>query len=96
MKAKLAPERVRLTLAFAGIYQMAHEMIKRTVVEDVKNFYGHSPLDNGTWLWGEQRQEVYKRDMLALKSGRPFLASLRWLQASEAITAAQVARLEEI
>jgi hypothetical protein len=96
LNAKLAPERIRSTLAFASLYQMAHEMIKHTVVEDVKNFYGHIPLDSGTWLLGAQGKDMYKREVLVLNPGRPFLASLQWLQASEAITSAQVARLEEI
>ncbi|MHA6694626.1 hypothetical protein [Homoserinimonas sp. A520] len=96
LKAKLSPERVRSTLAFAGLYQMVHEMLKRTVIEDVKGFYGHSPLDDGTWLTGEHGKESYKRDVLALAPNAPFRASLEWLRTSEAITSTQVARLEEI
>lgn len=96
LQAKLSPERVRSTLAFAGLYQMVHEMIKRTVIEDVKGFYGHSPLDDGTWLTGEQGKETYKRDVLSLAPNAPFRASLEWLRTSEAITSTQVARLEDI
>lgn len=96
LKAKLAPERIRSTLAFVALYQMTHEMIKHTVIEDVKGFYGHSPSDSGTWLWDEQGNDSYNREVLGLEPKNAFRASLQWLQASEAISEAQVARLDEI
>lgn len=96
LSAKLAPARIRSTLAFAGLFQMTHEMIKRTVIDDVKGFFGYSPLNDGTWFSGRHTEIEYKRDVLALEPGRVFYASLLWLKDSEAITLTQVARLEEI
>ena len=96
LKAKLAPHRIRSTLTFVALYQMTHEMIKHAVIEDVRGFYGHSPLESGTWLTGEQGRSRYNRDVLALAPKNVFRASLQWLQASEAISPAQVARLDDI
>jgi len=96
LKAKLEPDRIRSTLAFAGLYQMTHEMIKHTVIDDVKGFYGHSAFGGGTWMGGDNARDRYKRDVLDLAPKQPFNASLEWLRRSEAISSAQVARLEEI
>jgi hypothetical protein len=96
LKAKLEPNRIRATLAFAGLYQMTHEMIKHTVVDDVKAFYGHSAFDGGTWLGGDHAKARYTRDVLDLAPKQVFTASLEWLRSSEAISLSQVARLEEI
>jgi hypothetical protein len=71
-------------------------MLKRTVVEDVKGFYGHSTVDGGTWFWGERGKKSYEHEVLLLAPKRPFQASLLWLQDAEAITPAQVTRLNEI
>lgn len=96
LTAKLAPDRIRSTLAFAGLYQMTHELIKHGVLEEVKGFYGHSDFDGGTWMWGKRGEETYTREVLALTPKKPFRASLQWLKASNAITPAQVDRLEEV
>ena len=39
LEAKLQPERIRATLAFAGLYQITNELIENAVVEDVRQFY---------------------------------------------------------
>jgi hypothetical protein len=96
LETKLAPERIRSTLAFAAVYQMAHEMIKYAVVEKVKGFYGHSSLESGMWLWGQQGKDRYNREVLTLAPKNLFRASLGWLQSGGAISEAQVARLDEI
>jgi hypothetical protein len=97
LRSKLAPERIRATLAFAGLFQMAHEMIKHSVIEDVKGFYSYSAVDGGKWFWGDQGEQTYKRDVLSLAGqGQVFRASLIWLQNCSAITSAQVTRLQEI
>jgi hypothetical protein len=36
LEAKLQPARVRATLAFAGLFQVTHEMLKSMVLDDVK------------------------------------------------------------
>lgn len=51
LKAKLQPARVRSTLAFAGLFQLTHEMLKGMVLDDVKGFYGYiSVRDDNAWL----------------------------------------------
>ena len=92
LAAKLAPERIRLTLAFAGLFQMAHEMIKSAVLDGVAGFYGHV---NGAsvWMWG---RDEYDKKVMSKAPGRPFLASLAWLIENEAITQEQSERLAVI
>jgi hypothetical protein len=50
LEAKLQPARVRATLAFAGLFQVTHEMLKSMVLDDVKCFYGYISIGNGAWL----------------------------------------------
>ena len=73
LTTKLEPDAVRSTLAFAGLYQLAHEMIKSSVLDDLKAFYGHSPLTKGDWGWGDKR---YQPEVLALAPKSAFRASL--------------------
>jgi len=46
LEAKLQPARIRSTLAFAGLYQLTHEQLKRAVLDQVKGFFGHLVLDD--------------------------------------------------
>ncbi len=39
LRAKLAPERIRATLSFAGLVLIVYEMVKQAVVKDVREFY---------------------------------------------------------
>jgi hypothetical protein len=39
LEAKLQPERIRSTLAFAGLYQLTHELIKDAVLPKVREYY---------------------------------------------------------
>jgi hypothetical protein len=64
LEAKLSPHRIRATLAFSGLYQLTHEQIKRTVLDDVKSFFGYSPLGDGTWLLGESGKMDYEATLL--------------------------------
>jgi hypothetical protein len=95
LEAKLQPARVRATLAFAGLFQLTHEMLKSMVLDDVKNFYGYINIGDGTWL-PESGEHEYRRKVLDLVPGKPFRASLIWLQNMDAVTAEQAARLEDI
>lgn len=96
LEAKLAPARIRSTLAFAGLYQLTHELLKTTILDDVKGFFGFSSLvDGGAWLHGEEARKDYERDVLS-KAQSPFKASLLWLQEAGAIDEGQVERLSEI
>jgi len=92
LQAKLAPQRIRATLAFAGLYQVTHEMIKHAVVDEVAGFYGKSILDD-TWWYGD---DSYKAAVLTLAPRNVFKSSLLWLVNSEAITSEQAERLDAI
>lgn len=92
LEAKLAPRRIRATLAFAGLYQLTHELIKTAVLEQVKGFFGKSPLD-GSWIGGGE--DDYKRSVLS-RARAPFAASLLWLVEMSALSQAQAERLDAI
>lgn len=93
LRAKLEPDAIRSTLAFAGLYQLVHEMIKSSVLDDLKGFYGQNPLEKGQWLWGD---ENYRAEVLALAPKNEFRASLLWLEEAGALTSEQIERLDEI
>jgi hypothetical protein len=91
LEAKLAPERIRATLSFAGLYLLTHGLITNAVVEQTKGFFGK--VDD-TWipLSGEQQ---FKKDVLA-RQKKPFKACLLWLVDTGAITGVQADRLDAI
>lgn len=96
LKAKLQPARVRSTLAFAGLFQLTHEMLKSMVLDDVKGFYGYiRARSDNVWL-PESGEHVYRNEVLALDPKKPFRASLLWLQNMKAIAGEQSARLDDI
>lgn len=96
IKAKLEPDRVRSTLAFTGLYQLTHEMLKRSVIQETKAFFGYISLGGeGTWI-GEQQEAEYKRSVLSLSPKKPFEASLLWLVQMDAITREQSRKLDQI
>src|SRR5690349_14687448 len=61
LMAKLDPENIRATLAFAGLYQITHEMIKSEVIVQVHDFFLLGFNDDG-FVYDE---ESYRRDVLA-------------------------------
>ena len=93
--AKLRPARVRSTLAFTGLFQLTHEMLKSMVLDDVKSFYGYTNLDGDVRWFPEGGNVEYQRQVLNLHPNR-FTASLLWLQEMDALTADQAARLDAI
>jgi hypothetical protein len=92
LEAKLRPERMRATLAFAGLYQMTHELIKTAVIHDVREFYWRG-LDDGAVIYDEP---AYAEQVLSRAQKDKFRASLLWLIDSGAITMDQADRLQEI
>ena len=97
LKAKLAPANIRATLAFAGLFQLTHELIKRSVLDEVKGFYGYTLLrGEPKWLYGPEGQRSYEESVLALAPGSAFRGSLLWLKESDAITSTQVELLDKI
>ena len=91
LEAKLKPAVIRSTLSFAGLYQIAHEMIKRSVIDDVRGFYSLGFDENGLVF----DEASYGRDVLAKAKDR-FRASLQWLVGFEAISQQQADRLDAI
>lgn len=93
--AKLQPARVRSTLAFTGLFQLTHEILKSMVLDDVKSFYGYTNLDGDVRWFPEGGDVEYQRQVLNLHPNM-FTASLLWLQEMDALTADQAARLDAI
>ncbi|TGB45456.1 hypothetical protein [Mycolicibacterium peregrinum] len=54
--AKLRPELMRATTAFAGLYQLTYEMIKRIVLDRVRDFFCLGALGLGDVMTTEERQ----------------------------------------
>lgn len=72
LEAKLEPSRIRSTLAFAGLFQVTHEMIKRSALDEVKGFYGFSNvLGPPTWLLGPDGKAAYESNVDAYLDGLP-------------------------
>ncbi|GAA1210816.1 hypothetical protein F6W70_09665 [Microbacterium maritypicum] len=93
---KLAPARIRDTLMFSALLQLVHELIKQSVLADVKGFFGFSDLfGEGEWIDAASKRN-YEATVLSLAPGKPFDASALWLQHAEAITPEQRHRLTEI
>ncbi|HEY8652618.1 MAG TPA: hypothetical protein VIL87_05920 [Dermatophilaceae bacterium] len=90
--AKLQPQRIRASLSFAGLYQITHEMIKQSVLEEVRLFYRQG-FDETGWQYDE---EEYKRRVLSGAPKDRFRASLVWLGESEAIRLGQADRLHAV
>ncbi|MGB3321230.1 MAG: hypothetical protein WBB05_01320 [Mycolicibacterium fortuitum] len=95
LRAKLKPNIIRGTLAFAGLYQITHEMIKHAVLDKVREFYCLDLSLDGTWSMAPDEQEQYRLRVLSLAPNR-FRASLLWLVNNDAITQVQADRLELI
>ena len=86
LRAKLAPERIRETLSYAGLVLIVYEQIKQAVVEDVRSFYVRGLAID---------QPRYDREVLSLDKNR-FRASAKWLLRSDAITEGQIEILERL
>ncbi|MFC5001949.1 hypothetical protein ACFPIJ_29460 [Dactylosporangium cerinum] len=93
LEAKLEPWRVRATLAFAGVYQVAHELIKEAVIDEIRSFYCIGFNEAGMTY----NEAGYEAEVLALDpKKRKMRASLLWMVNSGAITTAQADRLDAI
>ena len=67
LEAKLQPARIRSTLAFTGLYQITHELIKESVIDELRNFY-FAGIDETGILVDERR---YAAEVLALDLSCP-------------------------
>lgn len=95
LSAKFQPARIRSTLAFSGLFQLTHQLLKSMVLDDVKNFYGYTNVDGGVGWFPESGAVEYQREVLDLRTNR-FSASLLWLERMDALTADQAARLDAV
>lgn len=91
---KLQPAVIRGTLAFAGLYQVTHEMLKHAVLEKVREFYCLGLEPDGSMT--DEEHGEYRRRVLSLEPKNKFRASLLWLVQSDAITHDQADRLDAI
>lgn len=91
---KLQPGVIRGTLAFAGLYQVTHEMLKHAVLDKVREFYCFELLPDASMT--DEEREQYRRRVLSLAPENKFRASLLWLVQSNAITQDQADRLDAI
>lgn len=90
LMAKLQPQVMRSTLAFAGLYQITHEMLKQAIPEKVRDFYCTGFNEDG-FTYDDVR---YRRDVIdaartegwITKKEQKFDASAAWLVRMEAIT----------
>ncbi len=102
LEAKLHPARIRATLGFAGLYQITHELIKHSVLDEVKQFYFSRFFDGTGFVHDEENHEEFRRvkkryeDEVKSRDPNTFRASLLWLVDGEAIMLAQADRLREI
>jgi hypothetical protein len=89
---KLRREQIRATLSFAAAYQITYELVKTTVLERLREFYGADlpPRENPF------ERARYKAEVLSLAPESYLRASLLWLVNAKAISQEQADRLEEI
>ncbi|MFI7162839.1 hypothetical protein ACIBM3_10300 [Rhodococcus erythropolis] len=92
LEAKFVPDQIRATLGFAGLYQIVHEMLKQSVLIEVRECF-RSGFDQSGPRYDEEK---FQRRVLALAPESRFKASLLWLVEAEAISLAQADRLDDI
>lgn len=95
LNAKLRPDVIRGTLAFAGLYQVTHEMLKHAVLDKVREFFCLDLDLDGSCSMAAEEQEQYRHHVLSLAPNK-FRPSLLWLVKNNAITQSQADRLELI
>src|SRR5579859_3651101 len=92
LKTKLAPESIARTLIHAGCFLSAYELIKSEVVGKVHEFFWRG-FEDGQHLYDEAQ---YQAHVLTRNPKSKYRASCAWLVEMGALTAEQVAILEEI
>jgi len=87
---KLSPDQIQKGLIRAGLFLAGWEVLAGEIVDKVKSFY---------WAGFDETGDLfpdYKEQVLALDPKSTFNASLHWLVESRALTAEQVARVQEL
>ncbi|MFF0709483.1 MULTISPECIES: hypothetical protein [Gordonia] len=86
---------MRATMAFAGLYQLTHEMIKQIVLDKVRGYFCVGVIELGD-VMSMQEREPYEREVLLLAPQSAFRASLLWLIQMDAITVEQADKLNDV
>lgn len=80
----LNPETLRANLIAASIFITSYEILKNSIIDQIKSFYTHGFDENGPIV-----SENYEKKVLALDNKQNiFRASIAWLVANDAITTA--------
>ncbi|MGU3500924.1 hypothetical protein [Mycobacterium sp. C31M] len=95
LAAKLQPDRMRATMAFSGLYQLTHEMIKQIVLDNVRDYFCMGAIGLGDVMSAGEREQ-YHHDVLQLAPKNAFRASLLWLVQMDAITNERADRLDDV
>lgn len=97
LAAKLTPSALKFTLAFAGLFQLTHELLKSAILKQVRQYYWRGFNASGGDLYDEAS---YRRDVIdpSRSEGKTntFRGSTLWLVKNEVITEAEAGRLEAI
>ena len=86
----LDPEVVRPSLFLATMFITAFEILKDSIVEDVRGFYTYGFDEHGPTVGDEYQSEVLS------KNKSPLYASLQWLRENEAIADEDLATFEKL
>lgn len=86
----LNPDVLRGKLISASIYIAAFEMLKESIVANIRNFYSAGFTLDGPTIGSEYKSEVLSRNASAL------YASLAWLKENKVIDEGNLAEFEEI
>jgi hypothetical protein len=80
LRQLLDEETLKGNLAKAGLYALAYELLKNSIIDKPKGFF----------TCGTKQDDEYRKQVLS-KNSNPLIASCQWLQENCAITEADVA-----
>lgn len=93
LEERLTPEYLRFAMAFAGLFQLSHELLKSRILDGVRGFFAFG---------FDQKKDAEEFDRAVIQPARragirnTFDACVRWLVDAEAITMDDAERLEVI
>lgn len=101
IQEKLSPSNIRLTLAFAGLFQVVHEQLKQQILHKLESFYMVDFFSRKLLHDSGKFRRRYESEVIALDSeseGRPsaFKASSIWLKNAGVLGEEDVQALDSI
>lgn len=92
-----SPRDVARSLAYVGLVQLAHQLIQRNVIDQVKVEYGwtRDHLNGKSWWNTSNDKSRYESEVLS-RAQNVFTASALWLVEMGALSTEDVARLDDI